>query len=77
MLKKSNQLTCSEAPKVQSDLRIGAERTKGIQRWPNLEKKESFSGISIGKHSGWISSFSINFPSGIQHGIVLPLAFLK
>jgi hypothetical protein len=31
----------------------GRERTKFMQRWLNGLKKGSFSGISMGKHSGW------------------------
>ena len=48
--------------------------TKFIQRCPCLLKKGSFSGISMGKHSGWRTSLLIGAPpSGVQHWI--PVAF--
>lgn len=69
------RLTCSPWPKLQSNLGAGVERTKLIQRWPNLAKNGSSIGISMGRHSGWRSSVLFNsIPSSVQHWMPIPLA---
>ena len=46
--------------------------TKFMHLWPNCWKKGSFSGISMGKHSGWRTSLLMGpDPSSRQHWIPL------
>ena len=52
--------------------------TKFIHLWPCLLKKGSFSGISMGKHSGWRTSLLIGAPpSGVQHWIPVEFSLLS
>ena len=44
--------TCSLGPRLQSGLSAGIDLTNSIHFWPNLEKKKSLDGISMGRHSG-------------------------
>merc|ERR1711923_241604 len=54
------------------------DRTKFIHRWPCFIKKGSFSGISMGKHSGWSTSLLMGAaPSGWQHWMPVALGLVR
>ena len=69
---------CSPYPKLQLSWGAGMDRTKFMHLCPCFMKKGSFSGISIGKHSGWRTSLEMGpEPSGLQHWIPVALGLLS